>query len=463
MNYLVKWFIVVLLCSSPFFLNASVTYDLHFSPSELNFERKGDYDIVSIKGISFMNEVGKPMLPVKYLNLIIHQGTRAHSVDLKIHSSYEIPGDYNIHPAQPYIRIGEDSTFIPPDLSIYNSNSSYPYKKVKILRTGNFAGNSIATIAFYPLQYRPASGELTFYTDVTITLDVRPSGSTESRPIQRTPNSYRIYKNMLYSIVDNEWDIPGYCWKPSIVENTYTADSKQIIPSSPYIIITADSLEDAFSPFAEWLTRKGIEAHTISVSEILAAYPGGDPVSGIVDDAGSIRAFLKDGYEGGLLQWALLGGDEDIVPVRYGYNKICDNWPSFDFLIPTDLYYADIHGNWNSDMDTLFGEFFNNGPPAFTVFGKCNFPLTRGWDMKVKNNYAYVAGGKNGLCIIDLSDSTSPYVISSLPLKDSANAQAISIEGDYLHVAANNYGLRIVNISNPNYPEEIGAAPIDGI
>lgn len=173
--------------------------------------------------------------------------------------------------------------------------------------------------------------------------------------MQMTPNSYMIYKKMLNAIVDNDWDIPGYGWKPSIVENTYTSDPRGIVPMFPYIIITADSLEDAFNPLIQWLSKKGIEAHTISVSDIVSEYPGGDTISRIDDDAGSIRAFLMEGYERGLLQWVLLGGDEDIVPCRYGTRED-DHAPNLWYRIPADLYYAEFDGNWNKDWDILYGE-----------------------------------------------------------------------------------------------------------
>ncbi|MCK4321178.1 hypothetical protein KAX08_01510, partial [candidate division WOR-3 bacterium] len=353
MKYLIKFCSIFILFSS-FLLKANVTYDLHFDPSNLNFEIRDGYDIVNIEGTSFMDDVGKPMLPVKYLNLIIPQETEADSVTVEIHNSYQVPGSYYIYPAQPPVPTGEDTNFVPPDSSVYNSDIPYPYRKVWILRTDNFGGNRIATIAFYPIQYKPASGQLTLYTDISLTLGVRTSSKIGSKASKMTPHSYRIYKRMLHSIVDNDWNIPGFCWEPTIVENTDNSKSRQIVPLFPYIIITADSLRDAFTPFIEWLTKKGIEAHTISVSSIVSEYPGGDPVSGIVDDAGSIRAFLKDGYEGGHLQWALLGGDEDIVPCRYGTrgnnNSIVSHQP------PADLYFADFDGDWNVDEDNLYGE-----------------------------------------------------------------------------------------------------------
>lgn len=150
MKYLLKYFSVYFLFFS-ILIKASVTYNLQFNSSDLMFETKDGYDIVKVKGTSFMGDVGKPMLPVKYIHLIIPQETEADSVNIEIHSGYQIPGSYNIYPAQPPVAIGEDTTFIPPDSSIYNKDNPYPSRKVRIISTENLGGSKIATIAFYPL------------------------------------------------------------------------------------------------------------------------------------------------------------------------------------------------------------------------------------------------------------------------------------------------------------------------
>jgi hypothetical protein len=456
MKYLIKLFGVLIFFFS-FFLKASVTYDLQFNPSDLNFETKDGFDIVSLEGTSFIDDLGKPMLPVKYLNLIIPQGTKAHSISLTINSFYQIPGSYFIYPTQPPVltSTGKDTIFIPPDSLVYNTDIPYPYRKARIISTGNFAGSKIAFIAFYPLQYNPTSGKIILYTDVTITLTVRISDDINRGPIKRTLKSYRIYKKALYSIVDNNWDIPGYCWEPAVVENTSALKSKGRGTNYEYVVITADSLVDAFNPFIEWLTKKGISAYTKSVSEIVSEYPGGDIVSGINDDAGSIRQFLIESNEQELLQWALLGGDEDIVPIRYGFSE--------NELIPVDLYFADMNGDWNCDLDTLYGEEFSNSFAAFNTVGKCNLPDTIVYDMTKNDDYAYIAEGKNGIQIVDISDSLHPEIVSSLTLSDSANTRAVCIKGNTLYIATMEDGLRIVNVSNPNSPQEIGNTPIGGI
>jgi len=126
---------------------------------------------------------------------------------------------------------------------------------------------------------------------------------------------------------------------------------------SEYIIITNQDLKVAFEPVADYITKKGFVAKIYSVDEILDNYSC-DSVSNICDSAGAIRGFLMDKYKDGA-QWVLLGGDETIVPVRYGTvtpsSYISD--PSSPVVIaPSDLYYSDLNGNWNVDGDEYYGE-----------------------------------------------------------------------------------------------------------
>jgi len=99
----------------------------------------------------------------------------------------------------------------------------------------------------------------------------------------------------------------------------------------------------------------------VIVEDIFSEYSG-DLVSGIYDEAGKIREFLKDMYTNYCLEYVLLGGDNTVLPIRYGFGDINDQDPqrdNFSEYIPTDLYYAEYNGDWNVDADTLFGEPFN--------------------------------------------------------------------------------------------------------
>ncbi len=67
-----------------------------------------------------------------------------------------------------------------------------------------------------------------------------------------------------------------------------------------------------------------------------------------------IRNFIKDMVDNGT-EFVLLAGDDNKIPAmrvqRMWYQQFEDN-----DVVPTDYYYADLHGNWNTDNDEVYGE-----------------------------------------------------------------------------------------------------------
>ncbi|MCK4527077.1 hypothetical protein KAW18_06870 [candidate division WOR-3 bacterium] len=329
---------VLILFGIPLLVNASISYECRYDQSSIQFEKREGGDLIRLKDIGVIENEGKPMMPVDYIHLLIPQGQKAESVKVEINSSYTLPGRYKINPSPNPINPSEH----PMDLSIYNSEVPYPGVRAKITRTGSFGGNKIVQIAVYPMDYFPKKGEIVFFTDLTIELF---HGDSKREAIKQTyRTSYSDYKinKALKSIVDNDYDIPSYSYHP----NTKDKDVYS------YIIITGRDLTESFELLIEHLWRKGIEARTFSVEEILEEYRE-DPISKISDEAGAIRGFLMDMYKEGV-QWVLLGGHEKVVPVRYGCAK--DNDHSVQQKQPSDLYYSDLDGNWNVDEDKYYGE-----------------------------------------------------------------------------------------------------------
>lgn len=67
------------------------------------------------------------------------------------------------------------------------------------------------------------------------------------------------------------------------------------------------------------------------------------------------------------MEYALLGGDNTVVPIRYGCgsNNIIHIDPQdedYEYYIPADLYFSDFTGDWKVDGDTLYGEISNDDP-----------------------------------------------------------------------------------------------------
>jgi hypothetical protein len=130
-------------------------------------------------------------------------------------------------------------------------------------------------------------------------------------------------------------------------------------PKIEMLIITPDNqgFIDAVTPLMEWKNEKGVK--TIILSNF-SLYPG-------IDDAEKIRNMIKWYYKRENIRWVLLAGDAgngvNEIPIRYVYNPDVLRWADGahesvggEFDKPTDFYYADLNGTWDSDGDGNWGE-----------------------------------------------------------------------------------------------------------
>lgn len=77
-------------------------------------------------------------------------------------------------------------------------------------------------------------------------------------------------------------------------------------------------------------------------------------------------------------------------------------------------------------------------------------------DLSVSEDFAYLALGRAGIVIVDISDSLNPEEIGSFDTLGLA--KAVAVQGEFAYVADGREGLRILDVSNPNSPTEVGAA-----
>ena len=122
----------------------------------------------------------------------------------------------------------------------------------------------------------------------------------------------------------------------------------------PYVIVTSQALSPSFQPLATWKTRRGRNAAVVTREWIATHYPNG------ADPAEQLRFFLSDAYANWGTMWVLLGGDTDVVPTRFAVSTLFAS-PEDPELIPSDLYFACLDGNWNADRDDRTGEALVDG------------------------------------------------------------------------------------------------------
>jgi len=78
------------------------------------------------------------------------------------------------------------------------------------------------------------------------------------------------------------------------------------------------------------------------------------------------------------------------------------------------------------------------------------------YEVEVIGDYAYVAAGRSGLQVVDISDPEHPRIAGYWD-DNPSRAYDVKVRGDYAYLADWNGGLIIVDISDPENPIELGA------
>jgi len=243
-----------------------------------------------------------------------------------------------------------DTAFM-ADPEIYNSNRIYPENRVEILNKGNWGGINLVDLAVFPVGYRPFSGEILFYPEITVKFQLEQSTINPRLRLRSDRVAYRAIDGMVLNKEDLSLTagMPPLSGTPKITSG---------IPDPEYLIITSSTIAPGFQSFVEWKNQKGLPTNIVFIEDILASTPGSDP-------AEQLRNYLIEAHNNGVY-WVLLGGDEDVVPIRYLYDgNVNGNAPGLEFQHISDMYFSDLTGDWDLDGDGVWGEYLDDAPDLY--------------------------------------------------------------------------------------------------
>ncbi len=339
---------------------AQITYQASFSESDLEFDRRDGFDVVRLKGcVGTQQKAGCPDLPTKLIRLILPPDSEVVGVSITDSDHMILKGEFSIFPAQPDEKTDGSniSEWVEPLPAIYNLDSPYPSQLVELLDEGYMGGNHLLTLALHPLRYQPESHRLILYTQLNVGVELKSSGilPRSSQMYGRSDRAHKLHEEILNRLVDNKNDISTYACRN--FQPFLKGAKLESSTFDPYLIITSAELEPAFQPLAEWKTKKGVEASIVLIDSILLNYSGRD-------DSERLRNFLIEAYQNGT-SWVLLGGDEDVVPIRYAYPSNVSTPPSVTSQQICDLYFSDVDGEWDLDNDGIWGEPQDDNPDIY--------------------------------------------------------------------------------------------------
>ena len=341
------------------------------SSSDLIFNKQDGYDVLTLPNGEYTSIVGSPLLPVKTFTYLIPADVSVSGITVTSNSVVQLNGNYNILPVQEPIPTNVNPAtvmFNEQDTVVYGNNNPYPSVRCEIINDGFARGYHIITLVFYPVEYLPLSGVVKLHTSISFTINYGAGNSNQCiRPLQQSEYSYENTKSYIKALVDNKSDmdnVSGGALK-IVGSGTQIENLRGLQPTSmnfipDYVIITKEEFIPSFQDLAEWKTKKGVYTIVVDVDDIYNSYQG-------CDQQEKIRNYIKDAYLNWGISYVLLGGDTEIIPVRF---VACEEYNLNDVskYTESDIYYAGLDGNWNSNYNNYWGENYDNADLYADVF-----------------------------------------------------------------------------------------------
>jgi len=302
------------------------------SPYIKNVEISGvSYDRITINNCLPAGNPGEPLLPSKGVFILLPPKSKTQNIKVISSEKQDLGTGFYIEPMGKPIPISSVKTnFIPtPDEKIYNSNNFYPGKLYTNIGEYNFRGYKILILLLHPLQYNPLSGELFYYKNLEVEIDLLDD--------ENTNDLFRGFERDRIEVM-KKVDNPETAIK-------YIEESKNFMDDYELLIITSESLKDGFNSLKEIHDASGTPTIIKTLSDIGSS------------DLEDIRDYIRDAYYNWGIDYVLIGGDDNIIPapILWVYGLDEETWPYEDYM-PSDIFYACLDGTYNFDGDDKWGE-----------------------------------------------------------------------------------------------------------
>ena len=265
----------------------------------------------------------QPALPARGARLLIPMGMQV--VDINVVGTQVVLGDgYIIEPVSRQIPLSSKDVKVEPPTKnpdIYASSLPFPGSLYEEIGPQAFRGYQILVMKLQPVQYIPATGQLSYYSDLTVIVDLVETG--------KTPALYRgLPKDRLQvaSKIDNQATLASY---PMPVDRGRGGFDM--------LIITTPALATAFQPLKDYHDTHGLATEIRTTDDIGSNQPG------------PVRDYIIDCYYNDGIDYVIIGGDDDVIPAR---NLYVDGTSD----MPGDIYFSCLDGTWNNDNDSYWGE-----------------------------------------------------------------------------------------------------------
>ncbi len=370
----------------------------------------------------------------------------------------------------------------PPHLPTYQSVLA---KKLPAARLVSLEHRGVATIA--TIEVSPASqnaaGMIELATEIRLMISYESTktekkgpfvGSRFFKPPRSRGEARRLVDILRAEVLNPEWIVDisdlypffmGDCDYLIITDNQEW-NATTIVPSGSVGDIVA-----AFTRLANWKNRRGLRTRVITVTDIVNGLYG-DFKTGARDLQEVLRNFLKWAHANLGVSWVLLGGDVNIIPVRWVAGDL-RGYINVDTVNPPE----DNRSFWNGTQLHMHvvnpGEWWPGGTPHILVnpnggtlipqdvAGTSN-ATNPGWYYTTDNTYSARSANRTQFVVVN-----GPAALVNARLQWLYEWNMLPTDLYYSSLVGPNYSLSGVHdwdlLDNGLYGQCYGANNLDGV
>lgn len=339
------WLILILLLQMVVGEAKAADCHLKFNLDDFTIETRSD-GLTYISAPSDFVMVGSdslPQLPVKIISVAVPYQKKMSSLEVTSNKRVIMR---NVNLASMTVQASDMKA---EDDKILPASSSVKDAAIGCNSSSGAEGIGILGIKCYPFLYDADAKELAFVESIAIDINWQQCSKWN---IRSTKSSDSSELNIINSL-DVATGLSTYPQSVQSNDEVSIASATPMIfnPKVEYLILTTDSLKEAFEELAEWRCTTGVNTRVITME--------GNRFDASQSSIYSIKNCLHAWYGSGM-RYLLLGGDTSLIPTAeaVGTCKKAETLPETRVMIPTDMYFATFDGDfyWDANNNGVLGE-----------------------------------------------------------------------------------------------------------
>jgi hypothetical protein len=297
--------------------------------------------IIQMDGFSAFSRPGAPHLPQRVFNIVLPPGARILDVILEPGPARLLPGAYTLAPTPPMLPSDNRPELIRQAIEqqkttrqqIYHTDAFFPAAHSRWIRNGYQGSRPVVQVRFFPFRYNPQTKALRLIEEIQVCVLYDPGDeSGTAQPLWEA----RYEQNRDWDLMD-----PGKA-----------KGIQAVVQPRKLLIIGSKNLRSVLDPFLLWKSCLGHSVEFVTTESIY----------GQTDKSGRaevLRAYLQEKHSQVGIGHVLLIGHIDNIPMPFLYPDPDNHYGSG--AIPSDIYYAELSGEWDGDGDGFAGELGQDG------------------------------------------------------------------------------------------------------